>query len=118
MLALHAVFRKLGLVRLVKQAKPRCEKCGLCAKACPMDINEIHTDMENRDVTYADCTLCGRCVEFCPDKDVLSIRYAGLPLFSAKPQYFKQRKQAQNQWEKKNIKEWIRVQTPGKADKQ
>ena len=96
----------------------RCEKCGLCAKACPMDINEIHTDMENRDVTYADCTLCGRCVEFCPDKDVLSIRYAGLPLFSANPQYFKQRKQAQNQWEKKNIKEWIRVQTPIKADKQ
>jgi len=62
MLALHAVFRKIGLVRLVKRAKPRCEKCGLCAKACPMDIPEIHTEMNKKDVLFPDCTLCGRCV--------------------------------------------------------
>ena len=117
MLALHAVFRKLGLARLVKQAKPRCEKCGLCAKACPMDIREIHTDMEHRDVTFADCTLCGRCVEFCPDKDVLSIRYLGLPLFSADPQYFKQRKRVQGNWEKSNLKYLIRNKTPIKPEK-
>lgn len=106
MLALHAVFRKLGLVRLMKAAKPRCEKCGLCAKACPMDIREIHTDMESKDVTFADCTLCGRCVEFCPDKDVLQIKYAGLPVFRADPAYFKQRKKAQTQWEKANLLAW------------
>ena len=57
MLAMHAIFRKIGLVRLVKNAKPRCEKCGLCAKACPMDIKEIHTDMTNKNVLFADCTL-------------------------------------------------------------
>lgn len=99
MLALHAVFRKLGLLRLVKNASPRCDRCGLCAKACPMDIMEIHTEMEKRDVTFEDCTLCGRCVEFCPDKDVLQLKYAGLPVFSADPQYFKVRKQAQTAWE-------------------
>jgi ferredoxin-type protein NapH len=106
MLALHAVFRKLGLVRLMKAAKPRCERCGLCAKACPMDIREIHTDMQNRDVTYPDCTLCGRCVEFCPDKGVLAIKYAGLPVFSADPAYFKGRKKAQGQWEKQTLRAW------------
>jgi ferredoxin-type protein NapH len=100
MLALHAAFRKLGLVRLVKKGTPRCEKCGLCARACPMDIREIHTEMHKRDVTFPDCTLCGRCVEFCPDKDVLQIRYAGMPLFSSSPAYFKERKKAQVQWEK------------------
>lgn len=103
MLALHAVFRKIGLVRLVKNAKPRCEKCGLCAKACPMDIKEIHTDMENKNVLFQDCTLCGRCVEFCPDKDVLQMKYAVFPIISADPQYFKKRKKAQTIWESRNL---------------
>ncbi len=100
MLALNTLFKKIGLVRLVKDAKPRCVKCGLCAKACPMDIHEIHTDMENKDVIYPDCTLCGRCVEFCPDKDVLKMKYAFFPILSADPAYFKKRKKAQTQWEK------------------
>jgi len=103
MLALHAVFKKIGLVRLVKNAKPRCEKCGLCAKACPMDIKEIHTDMTNKDVLFSDCTLCGRCVEFCPDKDVLQMKYAFMPIISADPQYFKRRKKSQTTWEKANL---------------
>lgn len=102
-LALHAVFRKIGLARLIKQATPRCEKCSLCAKACPMDIREIHTEMEKRDVTHADCTLCGRCVEFCPDKDVLQLKYTVVPLFRADPAYFKQRKKAQVNFEKRTL---------------
>ena len=103
MLALHAVFRKIGLVRLVKNAKPRCEKCGLCAKACPMDIGEIHTDMVNKNVLFSDCTLCGRCVEFCPDKDVLQMKYAFIPIISADPQYFKRRNKSQQTWESSNL---------------
>ena len=106
MLALHAAFRKLGLVRLVKRAKPRCEKCGLCAKACPMDIREIHTEMHKRDVVFADCTLCGRCVEFCPDKDALKLQYAVIPLFASDPVYFKRRKQGQGRWERANLLAW------------
>jgi len=108
MLALHAVFKKIGLLRLVKHAKPRCEKCGLCAKACPMDIKEIHTDMENTNVLFSDCTLCGRCVEFCPDKDVLQMKYTVFPVISADPQYFKQRKKAQKKWEEKSLLEMIK----------
>jgi len=100
MLALHASMRKLGFVRLVKNAKPRCVKCGLCAKACPMDIREIHTEMDARNVLFPDCTLCGRCVEFCPDKDVLQMQYIQFPVFSADPDYFKKRKKAQGRWDK------------------
>lgn len=115
MLALHAVFRKLGLLRLVKQGTARCDRCGLCAKACPMDISEIHTEMVKKDVTFEDCTLCGRCVEFCPDRDVLQLKYLGLPLFRADPGYFKQRKRAQRDWEKSNLKRLLR---PGQSDAQ
>jgi polyferredoxin len=109
MLALHAVFKKLGLVRLVKEgATTRCEKCNLCTKACPMDIEEIATELEKKDVLMPDCTLCGRCVEFCPDKGVLKLKYAMLPILSADPAYFKQRKKAQTTWEKLNLLTWWR----------
>jgi len=108
MLALHAVFRKLGLLRLVKNATPRCDRCGLCAKACPMDISEIHTEMQKRDVTFEDCTLCGRCVEFCPYKDVLQLKYALIPVFSADPAYFKPRKKAQRDWEQNKLSSMLK----------
>ncbi len=115
MLALHAVFRKLGLLRLVKNATPRCDRCGLCAKACPMDIREIHTEMEQRNVTFEDCTLCGRCVEFCPDKDVLQLKYTVFPVFRSSPDYFKTRKKAQTAWEKANLLARVRQ---GRTDPQ
>ncbi len=116
MLALHAVFKKLGLVRLVKEgATSRCAKCNLCTKACPMDIEEIATEMEKRDVLTSDCTLCGRCVEFCPDKGVLKLKYATLPILSADPAYFKKRKKLQTTWERHNLLAWWRGRKPGQG---
>lgn len=98
LLAMHAIFKKIGLVRLVKNYTPRCDKCGLCAKACPMDIREIHTSKE-KDILMPDCTLCGRCVEFCPDKGVMALKYAVIPIKVSDPQYFKERNKAQKKWE-------------------
>ncbi len=108
MLAMHAVFRKLGLLRLIKNATPRCDRCGLCAKACPMDISEIHSEMQKRDVTFEDCTLCGRCVEFCPYKNVLQLQYATFPVFAADPAYFKLRKKAQRNWEQNTLSSMLK----------
>ena len=92
MLALQSVFKKVGLLRLVKNGSERCEGCGHCAKVCPMDIIEIqeHHDQPTN-ITYADCTLCGQCVEFCPDDNVMQLSYAGVPLFSSSKEYFKKR---------------------------
>lgn len=112
MLAMHAMFRKVGLVRLVKSYTPRCEKCGLCAKACPMDIREIHTS-QAKDVLFPDCTLCGRCVEFCPDRGVMSLKYAMIPIKVSDPQYFKARNAAQQAWEGKQRK--ARPRKPAEA---
>ncbi len=105
MLALHAIFKKLGLVRLSKKYTPRCDKCGLCAKACPMDIREIHTSNET-DILFPDCTLCGRCVEFCPDQDVMVLKYGMIPIKVASPEYFKARSKAQKAWESSNLFSW------------
>jgi len=105
MLAMHAIFKKIGLIRLVKNYTSRCDKCGLCAKACPMDIREIHTSQE-KDILFPDCTLCGRCVEFCPDKGVIAMKYAVIPIKVSDPQYFKHRNKAQKAWEKANLLAW------------
>ncbi len=116
MLGLHAAFRKLGLLRLIKKPVPRCQKCGLCAQACPMDIREVHTSAQEGDVTFADCTLCGRCVELCPDRDVLQLRYAGIKVFGADPAYFKGRSQAQRRWLSANLADWWRRLRSAGAD--
>ena len=107
MLALHAAFRKVGLARLVKSPTARCEKCGICAKVCPMDIREIHTTQKRGDITFADCTLCGRCVEFCPETNVLQLKYTVFPVFSSGPAYFKRRKQAQKRWDAWSLRSWL-----------
>ncbi len=73
-----------------------------------MDIREIHSEMDKKDVMFADCTLCGRCVEFCPDKEVLQLKYTFVPLLKAEPGYFKKRKKAQTEWEKRTLFGWWR----------
>lgn len=108
MLAMHALFRKVGLVRLVKHYTARCDKCGLCARACPMDIREIQTT-QARNALMPDCTLCGRCVEFCPDQGVLALKYAVIPIKVSDPRYFKGRNQAQKAWERANLLAWWRA---------
>ena len=90
MLALHAAFRKLSPTRLTKQQHDRCEKCGICTKACPMDIPEIWKE-HGAKAFNEDCTLCGRCVEFCPDDNVIQIKAGPFPIFSSSRDYYRKR---------------------------
>lgn len=90
MLAMNALFRHASLTRLVKVRSEKCEKCGICTKACPMDIPEIHHE-SGRKAFNEDCTLCGRCVEFCPDDGVISIKFGPWAVFSSSREYYKKR---------------------------
>jgi len=90
MLALNAVARHASLLRLSKTAHAKCDKCGICTRACPMDIPEIH-HRHGRHAFNEDCTLCGRCAEFCPDDQVISLKFGPFALFSSKRDYYKQR---------------------------
>ena len=90
MLAFHALFRRLSPMRLVKYPNKKCQKCGICHKACPMDIHEIwHKDGPK--AFHEDCTLCGRCAEFCPDDDIIKVKFGPLPIFSSSRDYYKRR---------------------------
>lgn len=92
MLPLQSVFKKLGLLRLVKNNSTNCSTCGQCVKACPMDIRAISSETPKaKNVTEVDCTLCARCVEFCPHDNTLTLKYAPVTLFSSSKEYFKRR---------------------------
>ena len=90
MLAMNALFRHASLLRLTKVAHAKCDKCGICTKACPMDIPEIH-HQHGRKAFNEDCTLCGRCAEFCPDDKIIEIKFGLLTVFSSAREYYKKR---------------------------
>ena len=90
LLSWNALFQKLSPMRLVKKQYDKCEKCGVCQKACPMDIHEIGREHGTK-AFHEDCTLCGRCAEYCPDDDVIQIRFFGIRLFGSSREYYKKR---------------------------
>jgi len=91
MLALHAVFRRLVPLRLSKkQSGDRCGTCKSCYLACPMDIHEVAFEFGGK-AFHQDCTMCGRCVEYCPDDGLLSLKLGPLTLFSSSKEYAKRR---------------------------
>jgi len=61
-------FSRFGLLR-IKHSEDACNSCGLCTKACPMNI-AVH---EMKEVKAARCTSCMNCISACPvsEKDVL-----------------------------------------------
>jgi NAD-dependent dihydropyrimidine dehydrogenase PreA subunit len=46
-----------------------CIDCGLCSETCPQGIDVASM----KKVTHTDCTLCGDCLNACPEKDTLQI---------------------------------------------
>ena len=55
-----------------------------------MDIHEIGRE-HGAKAFHEDCTLCGRCAEFCPDDDVIQIKFFGIRLFGSSREYYKNR---------------------------
>ncbi|MFA5371962.1 MAG: 4Fe-4S binding protein [Sideroxydans sp.] len=90
LLSWNALFQKISPMQLVKKQNDKCDKCSVCEKACPMDIHEIGRE-HGRKAFHEDCTMCGRCVEFCPDDDVIQIKFFGVPLFRSSREQYKQR---------------------------
>jgi ferredoxin len=62
----------------------KCTKCRICLRVCPLDHDRVYEDMEADDVGSEDCTLCGKCVELCPEEGCLSMMYGPVELKSSR----------------------------------
>jgi ferredoxin-type protein NapH len=78
----HKPFNRIALTKLDKD-EAKCTKCGVCKRACPMDVSEVY-ERKGGDVTASTCTLCLRCVEMCPYKDALKLKFAGKTVVASK----------------------------------
>ncbi|MEO5331652.1 MAG: 4Fe-4S binding protein [Magnetococcus sp. YQC-5] len=90
MLALNAIFKRIAPLRLTKTPHPHCGRCRSCHAACPMDIPEI-ASIHEKEVFHDDCTLCGRCIEFCPQERVLHLKCGPITLYHSRPETFRAR---------------------------
>jgi len=68
--AINGLFNKVSVVN-IHLNKERCDGCKVCLKACEMGIRRV--DEIGRST---DCTLCGQCVEACPDKALSFTKFA------------------------------------------
>ncbi len=107
LLALNAAFQRLSPMRLVKREHAKCDKCGICTKACPMDIPEIHRE-HGAKAFNEDCTLCGRCAEFCPDDDVIQLKFGPVRLFGSSRAYYKARAKGESPQGEIKAVHWVK----------
>lgn len=57
--AIYGIFNKFSLYRYEIDAD-KCDRCGLCAKKCDMDIRVYENP------NSAECIRCGKCMNICP----------------------------------------------------
>jgi len=73
-------YRKISFIKLKKDGR-KCTMCGVCYNVCPLEIEQVFKERGNKDVTFADCTLCLRCVEYCPEDDALQATFLGKTIY-------------------------------------
>ncbi|MBN1594610.1 4Fe-4S binding protein [candidate division FCPU426 bacterium] len=61
----------------------RCTKCAVCASACPMETSTVYEEKTKKYVNHSQCIHCYRCVDLCPEKKCLTVKFLGLPLFKS-----------------------------------
>ena len=76
-----------ALLKLKKNGG-KCTRCGGCYRVCDMGIRDIADDMKTKDIMTDNCTLCLKCVAFCPEPGALKATFAGIPVFESTEEGF------------------------------
>jgi len=80
-------YRGWSLLKLKKEDRA-CTHCRICADVCPMEISEVFLSRGRVDVTFADCILCLKCIEHCPEDNALRADFLRIPIYRASSQGF------------------------------
>jgi ferredoxin-type protein NapH len=81
--AMMAIASPYSLMRLEKDGS-KCTRCRICARVCPMDIEDVYEVKGKENVTFPTCVHCYKCVEKCPESGCLSVRFLGKTLMTSK----------------------------------
>jgi len=75
-------YKKISFIKLKKDCQ-KCTMCEVCYNVCPVEIQQVFKERENEDVTFTDCTLCLRCVEYCPEDGALRATFLGKTIYKS-----------------------------------
>jgi polyferredoxin len=81
--AMLSLFSGVSSVSIEKDHR-KCTKCGICYRACPVDIKEVYDEDFQKHVMTRECIMCMRCVELCPQEDCLRATMFGKTLTRSK----------------------------------
>jgi len=71
-----AGFNRGGALALKKDGQ-KCNKCGYCIDACPVENHFVYEQKGRKDISHNDCVMCMRCVEICPQEECLRVTFLG-----------------------------------------
>ena len=80
-------YRKISFLKLEKTDQ-KCTKCEICYNVCPMEIEDVFRSQGKKNVTFAECSLCLKCIESCPEENALKAVYLGKTIYRSLPQTF------------------------------
>ncbi|BBO89641.1 4Fe-4S binding protein [Desulfosarcina ovata] len=80
-------YRKISFIKL-KKNDAACTRCEICYNVCPSEITEVFRSQGKTDVTTAECMLCLKCVENCPEEGALKATYLGKTIYRSSPGKF------------------------------
>jgi polyferredoxin len=74
--AMLSVFNSGSMLSKEKDVR-KCTKCGICARTCLMDNQNVWLEKESKDVSTANCVRCFKCIENCPEPECLNLKIFG-----------------------------------------
>jgi ferredoxin-type protein NapH len=74
---------KWAPVLYIDKDEEKCNDCGVCTGACPMQVNEL-SEQKGGKINNSMCILCVSCVESCPYPKALNLKLAKKTLFKSR----------------------------------
>jgi len=80
--AFISLFNKGAIMNKTKDSL-KCTKCGICKRVCPMNNEYVYKEKKLTTISDKECIMCFKCVENCPEKDCLKVKFGNKKIFSS-----------------------------------